>query len=123
MSEADFQRIEDEWADVIVRRDVERAAQLLGEDFVLTSEGGVSDHMPRDQWLAALPEIDTRTLTCSVNQVRELGDVAVVRGRLHWEASMGERDLSGEYAVADVFTKVGDGWRPSWRISVRLSDG
>ena len=34
---------------------------------------------------------------------------------------MGERDLSGDYAVADVFTKADDRWRASWRISVRLA--
>jgi hypothetical protein len=116
-----FQPIEDEWAEAIVRRDVEAAGDILAVDFVLTSEGGVSDNMSRDRWLAALPAIDTKSLTCSVTEARELGDAAVVRGRLRWVASMGERDLSGDYAVADVFTRAGDRWRASSRISVRLT--
>jgi hypothetical protein len=35
---------------------------------------------------------------------------------------MGERDLTGDYAVTDVFKQEGGRWRPSWRISVRLSN-
>src|SRR6185436_17673184 len=39
----ELRRIEDEWADAVVRRDVEAAAEILADDFVLTSDGGVSD--------------------------------------------------------------------------------
>jgi ketosteroid isomerase-like protein len=116
-----FQRIEDEWAAAVVGRDTETVERILADDFVLTSEGGVSDNMPREDWLAALPQIDTRSLVCSVTNVREYGSAAVVRGRLRWAATMGDRDLSGEYAVADVFTRTDDRWRASWRISVRLT--
>ncbi len=116
----EFQQVENAWAEAIARNDVDAASELLAEDFVLTSEGGVSQHMPREQWLAALPGIETRSLTCSVTEARLFGEAAVVRSLLQWDASMGERDLSGEYAVADVFTRAGDRWRASWRISVRL---
>ena len=118
----EFQRLEDEWADAIVRGDTAAAEEILADDFVLTSEGGVSPNMPREQWLAALPGIATTSLTCSVTDVRTFGTTAVVRGRLRWDATMGDRDLSGDYAVADVFTMAGERWRASWRISVRLSD-
>jgi hypothetical protein len=118
----ELQRIEDAWADAIVRSNVQAAEDVLADDFVLTSEGGVSENMPRNEWLAALPGLDTRSLTCAISHVREYRDTAVVRGRLRWDASMGDRDLSGDYAVADVFTKVDGRWRASWRISVRLAD-
>jgi ketosteroid isomerase-like protein len=117
----DLQRIEEEWARAVAASDVDAAREILAEDFLLTSSGGVSEHMPRDEWLAALPAVHTRSLECTDVFARELGDVAVVRARLRWEATMGERDLTGEYLVADVFTREGDTWKASWRISTRVT--
>jgi hypothetical protein len=99
---------------------VEAAQALLADDFVLSSSGGVSPNAPRDVWLATLPQIETRSLECSDVEPRVFRDVAVVRARLRWNASMGDRDLTGDYLVTDVFTRHEAGWRASWRISVRL---
>jgi ketosteroid isomerase-like protein len=118
---ADLQRIEEEWAAAVVASDVDAAREILAEDFVLTSSGGMSEHMPRDEWLAALPTVHSRSLECTDVVARELGDVAVVRARLRWEASMGDRDLTGEYLVADVFKREGGSWKASWRISTRVA--
>jgi hypothetical protein len=93
---------------------------LLAEDFVLSSSGGVSPNAPRDAWLATLPQIETRSLECSDVEPRVFGNVAVVRARLRWDASVGDRDLTGDYFVTDVFTRHDEGWRASWRVSVRL---
>ncbi len=115
-----FQRLEDDWAAIVAKRDVEVAESFLADDFVLMSEGGVAPEMPREAWLRSLPSIDTRSLGARVLGVREYGDTAIVWARLTWEAQAGARDLSGEYAVTDVFTSVDGHWRPSWRSSVRL---
>ena len=120
MSE-DFQRLEDAWAAAVAESDVEAAREILADDFVLTSAGGVSEHMPRDEWLAALPGLETRSLECTDVYARELGGVAVVRARLRWDASMGDRDLTGEYLVADVFKREDGHWKASWRISTRVT--
>jgi hypothetical protein len=112
--------VEAKWARAVIERDVEAAEQILGADFVLTSEGGVSDLMPRADWIVALGAIETTELTCDVLEVRVFEETAVVRARLRWDARMGHRDLSGDYAVADVFRYVDGRWLASWRISVRL---
>ena len=119
-AEATFQRLEDLWAAAIVRRDVAAAERLLAHDFLLTSGGGVSGFMPRAEWLGALRQIETRALACAVLRARVLGSTAVVHARLRWEASLGERDLTGTYVVVDVFTRAGGSWRAAWRISTRL---
>jgi ketosteroid isomerase-like protein len=113
--------IEHAWADAVERRDVDAAEQLLAEDFQLSSAGGVAPVMPRAAWLAMLPDVDTRSLACEVLEERVFGDVGVARVNLVWDASVQGRDLSGEYAVTDVFTRDGDRWRASWRVSVRLT--
>ena len=79
--------------------------------------------MSRDEWLTALPSVETRSLACEVQEERVYGHVGVARARLSWDASVGGRDLSGEYAVTDVFTHDGRRWRASWRVSVRLPEG
>jgi ketosteroid isomerase-like protein len=114
--------LENEWARAVSERDTGAAEKILADDFALTSEGGVSEFMPREEWLATLPQIETGSLSCDVRQARVFGDTAVVRAHLHWEARMGELDFTGEYAVTDVFRKVDGRWRATWRISVRLSN-
>jgi ketosteroid isomerase-like protein len=109
-------------ADAIRRSDAEAAKPMLAEDFVLASTGGVSPHMPREEWLATLPELGTRALEPELLDSRSFGGVTVARLLVHWDASAGERDLSGTYAVTDVLRKEPDGLRLAWRISVRLPD-
>jgi ketosteroid isomerase-like protein len=114
--------LEQALADAIVRSDPNAAASILAEDFVLSSTGGMSQHMPREEWLAALPQLETKSLEPEVLGGRLFGDVMVARVLVRWQASFGERDMTGSYAVTDVFRQEDGGWRLAWRISVRLSD-
>jgi ketosteroid isomerase-like protein len=118
----DLAAIEEEWARIVERRDVEAAEQLLADDFVLSSAGGVGDRVTRDEWLDGLPRMETRELSCRLLDARVFGDVGVARVRLDWEASFGERDLTGAYLVADVFRREQGRWRAAWRISTRLPE-
>jgi ketosteroid isomerase-like protein len=113
--------VEEEWREIVVGCDVARAEELLADDFMLSSAGGVGDRVLRREWLEALPAIETRSLKCDVLDSRAFGDVGVVRARLEWEAAAGERDLSGSYIVADIFRRETGRWRATWRISTRLT--
>jgi len=118
----EFERLENEWAEIVQGRDEAAAEGFLADDFLLTSAGGVSSHMARDDWIASLPTIETDLLEAEVEQARTYGDVAIVKARLRWQARAGGRDLTGTYAVTDVFTNDEGRWKPSWRISVRLPE-
>jgi ketosteroid isomerase-like protein len=119
----EFQRLEDEWARIVQEQDVEAAQAFLADDFVLTSAGGVGPRMRKVEWIAGLPEIETRSIRCLEPEARIFGEVAVVRALLEWDASTrGGRDLNGRYHVTDVFTRADDGWHPSWRVSVRAGE-
>jgi Domain of unknown function (DUF4440) len=115
-------RIEQQLASAIERSDVDAAGGLLADDFVLSSTGGVGDHVPRDEWLESLTKLETRSLSPQVLGARIIGDVAVVRLRVSWDATLGDRDLTGDYAVTDVFRNQDGNRLLSWRISVRLPD-
>ena len=119
---AELEALEHQWARIVELRDVEAAEALLAEDFVLSSAGGVGDRVTRDDWLANLAGMETRSLICDVLDCRILGDVGVVRARLTWEVSFGDRDLTGSYLVADVFRRNADAWQVVWRISTRLAE-
>jgi ketosteroid isomerase-like protein len=114
--------LEKDLADAIARSDKDAAASFLADDFVLSSTGGMSQHMPREEWLAALPQLDTRSLVPEILDSRSFGDVFVARVLVRWEASYGDRDMTGSYAVTDVFRQEDGGWRLAWRISVRMPD-
>ena len=120
MSE-ELRAVEERWAEIVRVRDVAAAESFLADDFVLESAGGVSPSAAKADWLATLPLIETRSIVPSDVEVRVFGDVAVVRLRLAWEAELTGRDLTGDYAIVDVFTRASDGWHPTWRISTRLT--
>jgi Domain of unknown function (DUF4440) len=115
-----FQELEDRWAAIVSERDVVAADRLLSDTFVLSSRGGVAPNLSKEEWLAALPSTNTRELASQIEEVRVYGDVAVVVARLAWQADTGGRDLSGVYAVTDVFKREHGRWRADWRISTRL---
>ena len=118
----ELQAAYDEWTRAIVDGDVAAADALIADDYVLTSAGGVAPHVPRQEWLDALPAIQTRSFAPETIETRVFGDVAVVASRVTWDARLGERDLSGEYALTDVFTRADGRWRPVWRVSTRVAD-
>ncbi|HUC34340.1 MAG TPA: nuclear transport factor 2 family protein [Gaiellaceae bacterium] len=118
----EFARLEEVWAGIVQRQDQDAADRFLAQDFELTSVGGVSRHMPRENWIASLPSIETELLEAEVEDVRTFGDVAIVKARLRWLARTDGRSLNGTYAVTDVFTKEEGRWWASWRISIRLTD-
>ena len=118
----EFQGLETEWAGIVQRQDKAAAERFLADDYVLTSVGGASRHMPRENWIASLPSIETELLEAGVEDVRTYRDVAIVKARLRWLARTEGRSLNGRYAVTDVFTNDQGRWRASWRISVRPTD-
>ena len=117
---SEFDELESEWARIVEARDAEAAREFLAEDFILSSTGGIGPNVPKDDWLAALDEIDTRSLVPRDVDARVFGDVAVVSARLRWDATLRDQDLTGDYAVTDVFTRGEGRWLASWRVSVRL---
>jgi ketosteroid isomerase-like protein len=113
--------VEERWAEIVRERDVAAAESFLADDFVLQSAGGVSPNAVKIDWIETLAQIETRSIVLSDVEARAYGDVGVVRLRRAWEAELAGRDLTGDYAIVDVFTRAADGWHPRWRISTRLT--
>ena len=110
----------DGWTDAIVRSDVAAAAAVLHPDYELQTVGGFGN-ADREAWLAGLAQIDTRSLEPVELDIAEFGDVAVAVGRWRWDASLPDRDLTGEYLITDVLVRADGDWRPRWRKSVKVA--
>ncbi len=117
----ELRAVEERWAAIVRERDVAAAEAFLTDDFVLQSAGGVSPNAAKRDWIETLTQIETRSIEPSDVEARVYGDVAIVRLRLAWEAELAGRDLTGDYAIVDVFKRAPDGWHPTWRISTRLT--
>jgi hypothetical protein len=111
----------DAWARAVVQRDQAAADELLAESFVLTSAGGVAPRLERADWLASLPSIESESLDVLEYEERVFGDVGVTNTVQRWRARRGERDISGDYAIVDVFERTGGSWRAVWRVSRKLA--
>ena len=111
----------DAWTRAIVSRDQAEADELLADGFVLTSAGGVAPRLERADWLAGLPSIESEALDIVEYEERVFGDVGVTRTLQRWSARRGERDISGEYAIVDVFERRGGTWRAAWRVSRKIT--
>ena len=111
----------DAWAQAVVERDQAAAEELLAESFVLTSDGGVAPRMERADWLASLQSIASESLDVLEYEGRTFGDVGVANTLQRWSARRGEHDLSGDYAIVDVFVRSGGSWRAAWRMSRKVA--
>jgi ketosteroid isomerase-like protein len=107
---AQFQKIEDSWADAVNRRDQYGLELVLSPLFVDVSASG--DVTTRNQQVVQVISGEDKTiyLMQKVVTVRMLGDIAVVNGTytLHHKASSGPVDEKGVFT--HVFERVRGGW-------------
>lgn len=107
---AQFQKIEDSWADALNRRDQYGLELVLSPLFVDVSATG--DVTTRNQQVAQAITTDDKTLslTQKVITVRMLGDIAVANGTytLHHKVNSGQVDDKGVFT--HVFERVHGGW-------------
>jgi ketosteroid isomerase-like protein len=107
---AQFQKIEDSWADAVNRRDQYGLEIVLSPLFVDVSASG--DVTTRNQQVVQAITGDDKTLylTQKVITVRLLGDIAVVNGTytLHHKVNTAQVDDKGVFT--HVFERVRGGW-------------
>ncbi len=117
---------EDRWLQAVLQRDVAAAESILHRDYVLIVgiEGQPLQVYPRAQWLAMLPHYRISAHSITDRQVRLYGDVAVVT--LLWTQTAevpGDRDISGNFLLTDIWTFTDGVWRVTERHSSRQEKG
>jgi ketosteroid isomerase-like protein len=110
--------------DRVVRdRDAEGAGSVLHDDYALVLVHPAPARMPRDRWLAVLPEYVVHDWVVEAQQVDVDGDVAAVLRRLRMVATVLGEDRSGVFFVSDVWRRVDGTWRVWRRHSSPVSAG
>ena len=107
----------------ITARDVALAETVLHSGFTLTLVQPVRATMPRDRWLAVLPDYIVHSYECEEEVVDVHGDLAAVLHRDRMVATVLGQDRSGTFVISDVWLREPDGWRVWRRHSTPLAAG
>jgi ketosteroid isomerase-like protein len=104
-------KLEDEWNDAMVKRDLKTLEAMLADDYLFVDYTG--EITPKTDYLANMKSGDDIVTAAASDQyrIRIYGDTALVTA--HWkgaEMSKG-KDLSGQYRYTDVWVRHGDNWR------------
>ena len=99
---------------VVLRRDAELAGGVLHADYALVLVQPEPAVMPRDRWLAVLPDYVVEAYDVQSQQLDILGTCAAHIQRFQMTATVLGEDRSGTFVVSDVWLRGDDGWR-IWR--------
>lgn len=106
----DIMAVEKIWNDVYLGGDVTSFRDMLLDDFVYSSERGVFAKEAYTDNLAS-GVIEMRNIESSDQEIRLLGDVAVVTGIARPEATFDGDDISGVDRYTRVWLRSGGTWR------------
>lgn len=107
----------------VERRDVARAGTILAPDYALVLVRPARTVMPRDQWLALLPDYHVHSYEIHEQHMDVDGDCAAVLHRATMKAMVRGQDRSGEFIVSDVWRLRDATWRLWRRHSTPITAG
>jgi len=112
----DLERAERELLDALRRGDLAAVADVLRDDFLITTAGWLAEPAGKRAWLAALSgqmtldEFDLRLIAA-----RRYGDVAVVLAESSQTGTHNDAPYSMTFRYTDVWVREGTGWRLATR--------
>ena len=104
-------------------RDAHAAEALLDDDYALVLVHPTPAVMPRERWLAVLPDYVVHEYELQERFVDVSGDCACVVQRVFMRATVLGQDRSGTFVISDTWRQGGDGWRIWRRHSTPLAAG
>jgi hypothetical protein len=117
-----FRALEAQVSAALLVKNVAALDQLLAKDFAfsLFLEGRAPRVMNRGEWMKMTEYYTLSGFEIQHVSARVFGSVAAVGLQPNRKATAGATlDRSGEFAVVDIWTKVGDGWKLSSRYLSR----
>jgi len=97
-------QIEQDWCAASVKGDATALGAILADDYLDVVLTGAIEN--KAQSIADLKTDKTTVCKTDALQIRVYGDAAVVIGRTHWEAAVGNLN----YRFTDVYVRRQDGW-------------
>ena len=120
---ADLAIAMNEFQRCIAERDEVGAESILDPDYALELVHPVAAVVPRDRWLAALPDYVVHSYELEEQRIDVDADVAIVLHRVRMQATVGGLDRSGVFILSDVWRLRDGGWRIWKRHSTPVSAG
>ena len=111
------------WQSSIEARDVAAAAGYLADDYALELVQPDRAVVPRDAWLAMLPDYVVSGYSVESQIVEVNGDIGLILHRALQEATVYGDDRSGTFVLTDVWRRVDGTWRVWRRHSTPLAAG
>lgn len=112
-----FQKLEQEWEEAILRKDLPSLERFLDKDYALRVAHAPERRTTRDAWLRVIPIYNTHSFKIRSLQVRNFGDLVVVSHILKQDADMDGVDRSGDFFLIDVWRRHKKGWKVCARYS------
>lgn len=107
----------------VLQRDEALAQRVLHPGYALVLVHPAPAVMPRERWLAVLPDYLVSSWTVSEQAVDVDGDTAAVLQRVDMQATVLGGDRSGLFIISDVWRRGADGWQIWRRHSTPLAAG
>jgi len=107
----------------IAERDRDAAERVLDAEYALVLVQPIAAVVPRDRWLATLPDYVVHSYDVQEQLIDVDGQVAAVLQRAHMQATVGGVDRSGVFVVSDIWRLRDGHWRVWKRHSTPLSAG
>ena len=107
----------------VLQRDEALAQQVLHPDYALVLVHPTPAVMPRERWLAVLPDYLVSSWTVSEQTIDVDGDTAAVLQRVDMQATVLDQDRSGPFIISDIWRRGADGWQVWRRHSTPLAAG
>ncbi len=112
-----YSDLESQLAAAAQKSDNAKLAQLLTDDFEQWSPEPPGDPIPREDWMAAY---HPTSFSISQMAVRAFGDTDVASFVLRQRSVFGEKEVSGEFFVVDVWRREGSVSRLASRYISRV---
>jgi ketosteroid isomerase-like protein len=103
-------KLENDWNDASVKRDVVLLGRILVDDYIFTDPDGVMWTKAQDMEMLKSGEDVVTSAVATDMKVRVYGNAAIVTGRNAVKEQLKGKDISGTYAFTDTWVKRPGGW-------------
>jgi ketosteroid isomerase-like protein len=110
-TEQALQKLEQQWAEAVKRRDVETISRIQSDDFEFTGPSGEIWTKARALEFIKAGNLEIHSFEISEFKARVFGDTAIVNFRVMWNAAANGNDISGPQRMTDVFVKREGRWQ------------